>query len=212
MILQLQAIARLVTLLLLAALALVGLAVAVFSVPGGDSGLPRLAELAQLPAVRDEVGAFLERLEAGEASDVAWIAGFGAALVALLVIVGVVGRRRERLLPLASESGAPPADADADGGQEEASPPPGRLAARRRPLAQMAATLAGRVRETESLSLRVHPRRRRPGGRLRIVARFSRDADVEAGRQRIREEVRPVAEPFALKPSVRVRPVREEPR
>lgn len=209
MIFLLQAIARLVTLVLLAVLALVGLAVAVFSVPGGDSGLPALAELARLDVVREEVGAFLTTLEAGEASDVAWIAGFGAAIVGLLLILGVVGRRAERLLPLVTD---PQASADG-GGEGDADPrtrSAGRLAARRRPIAQMAAVLASRVRETESLSLRVRPRRRGPGGRLRVIAAFSADSDAEAGRQRIRDEVRPVAEPFALKPRVRVRSVREE--
>lgn len=201
MILLLQAITRLVTLVLLAVLALAGLALAVFSVPGGESGLPRLAELIGLPGVRDEVGAFLDSAEAQEDRAPIALAGFGAALVAILLILGVVWRRRERLVTLpASEDG----DGDDDGAER------GRLAARRRPLAQMSEALALRVRGLTALKLRVKPRRRGPGGRLRARAALPHDGDEAGAGESIRREVTPVAEQFGLEPRVRARRARKE--
>lgn len=201
MILLLQAVARLVTLLLLVILALVGVAVAVFSLLGGEGGLPSLAELIALPTVREEVGAFLDSLESDGAGAPAALAGFGAAIAAVLLILGALLPRGERVAALPSSP--------TDDGDDEAAPP-GRLAARRRPLGQMAAALAERVREPESLTLRVRPRRRGVGGKLRIRARLARGGNTAAVSERLRSEVQPVAEPFALRPDVRVKPARRE--
>lgn len=195
MILLLQAIARLVTLLLLIALAVAGLALAIYSIPGGESGLPALAELIGLPVAWDAVGSFLDSLEAGDAAAVAVLGTLGAVLLGLLLLVGVLARRRERLVTL------PPSGDEGDTSG-------GRLGARRRPIAQMAESLVGRPRDFQLRGLKVKPKRRGSGGSLRAKAELTGEGDGSAATQRIEQAVKPVAEPFALRSRVKAKQAR----
>jgi hypothetical protein len=87
----LRPLARLVALVVLAALALAGLAVAVLSVPG--DGLARAAEELGLGDAVDAVAAYLATPTSP------WIA-VGAAALALAVAAGALLPRRSRLLTL----------------------------------------------------------------------------------------------------------------
>ncbi|MBA2255730.1 MAG: hypothetical protein H0W05_00810, partial [Thermoleophilaceae bacterium] len=99
--LLLQGLARLVTLLLLSALALAGLALAVFSIGSGEAtvSLPGLAELIGLHVLRDRVGELLAMVEdGGSVEAVPALAGVGAVALGCLLLVGAFGSRRERLV------------------------------------------------------------------------------------------------------------------
>jgi hypothetical protein len=138
-----RAIARLIGFLLLVALAVAGLAAAVFCIGTGTSGpsLGRLASLVHAPELRDSLGGWLGQLEApGSIAVVAALAGLGAMLLGLVLVIGVLVPRRERLVVLAHDDG-------------------GTLAARRRPLAQAAEV---RPRRTRGGRLRVRATRPRP--------------------------------------------------
>ena len=125
-----RVLVRLVAFLLLVLLAVAGLAVAVFSIDTGTTGpsLGRLAELLHLASLRDTVGAWLDQLEAsGSVAVVGGLCGLGAVLVGLVLLAGLLVPRRERLITMPSAVS-------------------GDLAARRRPLAQVAQTLAEQAR------------------------------------------------------------------
>jgi hypothetical protein len=164
--LVLRAVARFVALLLLVALALVGLAMAVFSIQGGDKplSLPGLAEHIRLPEVEETVGNYLDQLEAdGPLAKTSALAGAGAMLAGILLLLGVVARRRERLITF--ESGGA-----------------GRLAARRRTLADVAEALAEQARGVTAAKASVRPRGRLRRGRLRMTVSHPRnyeDLEVE---------------------------------
>lgn len=192
MILFLQAFTRLVTLVVLAALAVAGLAVAVFSVPSADSGLVELADIVGLHLARDEVGSFLTSLEtSANAGQVAIC--FGAVLVGIALASGALLRRGDRMLQV---------PAGEEGGGET---PDGRLGARRRAVSQMGAALAGRVREAEALSVRLRPKRRAAGGTMRVKATLRRGGDAGAATERIGRELEPLTESFALRHRVSTR-------
>lgn len=185
----LRAIARFVALLLLLALALLGLAVALFSIQGDERALslPTLARHLRLPELRDVTGDYLSHLEAG--GPVAWISvGAAAAAIAvgILLVVGALAPRRERLVVLADEGGA-------------------RLAARRRALAQLAAERVRGVRGITEERTRVRPGRRGRGGSLTIMASHSRKGSSPELEQRIAAAVAPLAEDFDLRTRVRAR-------
>lgn len=187
MILLLQAVTRLVTLLLLLALAVAGLALAVFSVPAAESGLGELADLVGLDLARDEVGTFLGTLESTAGFEEA-IACFAAALAGAALVAGALLRRPDRTVGVSSsESGE------------------GRLAVRPRALAQMAAARASRVRETESLRVAVRGTRG-TGGTIRVRARMRGSGDTARIAERITGELRPLTEPLGLRPQVSARP------
>ena len=182
----LRALARVISFLLLAALALVGLAVAVSSIGSGEDtlSLPWLADQAQLPFVRDEVGGFLDRLEAGgPGTTSAILGGLAAILLGLLLLAGVLVPRRERLVTL-------------DSGGE------GRLTARRRVLAQVARALVEQVRGVTQAKAKVRPRRR-ADGRIRVTADHSRRADPKDVRQAASAALQELTGPFELKARVR---------
>lgn len=188
MLVLLRAIARMATFVLLVALAALGLAVAVFSIQGDTRAvsLPRLADHFQLPELREVVGPYLDRLEAE--GGWAWISiGAGAALIAAgsLLLAGVLVPRRERLVVLEE--------------QDEA-----RLAARRRPLAQVAAALAERERGVTQTKVRVRPARL-GRGRLGVVSYYSRGHQPEEIQRRVSAAVEPLAAAFRLTSQVRAR-------
>lgn len=162
MILLLRAIARLVAFVLLLVLCLAGLGAVIIAVTGGD---PVVAGFARLPELRDAAGSFLDRLEAGGGGG-ALLAGAIAVAAALLLLVGALRK------PLPSEIVFERAAA-------------GHLAARRRPLAQAAATLARQVRGVTDAKVRVKPKRRGTGGRIDVVAVHPLSADPAAVREHV---------------------------
>ncbi len=66
----------------------------------GTLSLANLAQLIGLSPVTDTVGGFLDRLEGGRNGLVTLLAGLGAMLLGLLLILGVLTPGRERLVSL----------------------------------------------------------------------------------------------------------------
>lgn len=189
MILVLRVIARLLAFVLLVGLALLGLAVAVFSIQGDSDtlSLPRLAEYLQLPALRSETGRWLEQLE--EPGPVA-LASLGAGLAAIaagcLLLAGMIVPPRERLLEVEEEN-------------------EGRLEARKRAVAQAARSLAEPVRGVSAAKVRVRPRRRGCGGRMAVVADHPHTVGGSDVEERVREALVPLSEGFSLQTRVQAR-------
>ncbi|HEV2820008.1 MAG TPA: hypothetical protein VGW11_05825, partial [Solirubrobacteraceae bacterium] len=156
MILTLRALARVVTVLLPATLAVVGLVVAIASVGSGeDFSLPWLAELIGLPSLEQAVGDWLRSLETdGPVAVVAALCGVGAVLLGLALLAGVLVPRRERLVTLHS-------------GDE------GDIAAKRRALAHVGEALVQGAGGVTRAHVRARPRRR-SGGRLHVTAHRTR--------------------------------------
>lgn len=188
MILLLRGLVILLAFVLLVALALLGLAVAVFCVQGGSEGLSlaTLADLLWLPELRDEVGGWLRALEAdGPVALLSLLGGVVAMLVGLALLAGVLVPRRERLVTLEAT-------------------PTGTLAARRRPLAAAAGMLAEQARGVTAARVRARPRRT-SGGTLRVRAQRTRPTDPRAARRAVEDRLRPLTEPFKLRSRVQVR-------
>ncbi|MBA2429953.1 MAG: hypothetical protein H0X56_03275 [Solirubrobacterales bacterium] len=163
----LRALSHLVAFVLLTALALAGLAAALFSIGSGSEGLslPSLANLLALPALEEAVGTFLGGLEGGSLGNETALFGALAVLVSLLLLLGALRNPAERTMLLADRRA-------------------GRIAARRRPLGQAVAALASRARGVAATKVRVKPRRRGLGGRIEVAAMHSRRSDpkeVDAG-------------------------------
>jgi hypothetical protein len=180
-------LARVVGFLLLLALAAAGILLAVFCIGTGTHGpsLGDLARLLSLASVRDAVGDWLARMEAsGSVAVVAGLCGLGAIALGLLLIAGILVPRRERLVELSADE-------------------QGRLAARRRPLAQIATTLVEQVRGVTEARTRVRPFRR-TGGRLAVRASRTRRADVGEVRGAVSKQLESLTEPFRLKARVDV--------
>lgn len=189
MVLLFRVLGRLVAFVLLLALTLLGLATAVFAIQGDRRALslPTLARHLQLPQLRELVDDFLSHLETG--GPAAWVSvGGGAAAIALgvLLLVGALAPRRERLVVLEENGGA-------------------RLAARRRPLAQIAANLVEQVRGVTDERTRVRPRRVGHGGRLKISVRHGRTVASPEIEQRASAAVAPLADDFSLRLRLRAR-------
>ena len=173
----LQTLVRVISFVLLVALALAGLAAAVFAVVG----LTQLADLAALDSFRDTVGGFLRALEAdGPTARVAALAGLGGLLLGLLLLGGILIPRRERLVTLGRS-------------------PEGTLAARRRALGQVAGTLAEQTRGVTEARAKVRPRRRGRGGTVRLRAVRTRPTDAKQVKDAVGEQLRSLTGPFALK-------------
>ena len=190
MILLLRGIARLVAFLLLVVLAVCALAVAVASIGGeggGGFGIPGLAELVRLPQLQDLVRGLFEQVEgSGGAQAIPALAGLGAVLLGLLLLVGALWPRRERLVSL--ESG-----------------PEGTLAARRRALGQVAAALAEQSRGVTAAKVRVRPRRGRRGGRLELRAVHPRSSEAKEVERQATGLFEPLTGPFSFRAKVRPR-------
>lgn len=188
MILLARTLARVVGFLVLVALAVAGLVLAVFEIGTGTSGpsLGRLAKLLSLPSVRHTVGHWLADMEkSGSVAVIAGLCGLGAMVLGLLLIVGVLVPRRERLVQLADTER-------------------GTLAARRRPLAQLATSLVEQVRGVTEARVKVRPFRR-PGGRLSVRASRTRRAEPAEIRGAISAQLESLTQPFKLKARVDVR-------
>jgi hypothetical protein len=186
--LLLRAISRLVTIVLLAVLALAGLVVAVCSIGSeGTLSLPWLADQLELPDARDEVRDFLDTVEApGPIALRAAAAAIAAIAVGVLLLAGALWPRRQRLAIL--ERG-------------EA----GTVGATRRALGRAAASLVDGVRGLSTRRVRLRPRRRGVGARLDLRAIRPESLPRDEARRRADHALQPLAEGFNLRPRVRTR-------
>jgi Family of unknown function (DUF6286) len=180
-------LARVVCFVALLALAIAGLALAVFCIGTGTSGpsLADLAHLLHLASFRTTMGEWLADLEApGSVATIAGLCGIGALLLGLLLLAGLLVPRRERLVTLAHEKN-------------------GTLAARRRPLAQVATSLVEQVRGVTDARVRVRARRR-GGGRLAVRASRTRPTEPREVQQAVNEQLAGLTQPFALTTRIEV--------
>lgn len=184
-----RALARLVSLVLSAMLALAGLAVALFSIQGGDStlSLPNLISLLSLDDLHAEIGRLLSALEAdGPIALLTALIGLGAIALGLLLTFGALARRRERLVVMRSTGD-------------------GTIGARPRALGQAATALAERSRDVIRAKARTSARRRRSGGRLRLTVYHPQTRDSKRVASAARERLQKLADGFSLRPDVRSR-------
>lgn len=181
----LRALARLATLLVLVALAAAGAAFAVGALKlNHDLSLPGMAERLHLARLSHQTGDLLNALEAsGPVAVRTALVGGGVVLLAVLLVVGSLWPRRERLVVL-EES-------------EE-----GRLTARRRPLRQIARALASRAEGIRPSRVRV-----RAGRRSRLGVRLVREQELggEEARSRGEAALTPLTGGFSLPTAVRSR-------
>lgn len=179
---------RLLGILLLALLALAGLAAAVFCIQSGHGtvSLPSLASDLHLADLRGTIATFLHRLEArGPSATVAALSGGGAILLGIVMIASLVPRR-ERLIVLSeSENGV--------------------IAARRRVLAQAATALARQPRMVTGARARARPSRRKAGGRLRVRVDQSGDSPNAEVTRAVIAALQPLSESLPLRVRVRAR-------
>lgn len=171
MLLLLRALARLVTFVLLIALAVLGLTVALYALGTAEA----LGSDLGLSAAVGAVSGFLLR---AEPDTTAVLGGIGGVVLGLLLLVGALVPARERLIVAQ------------DGDQ-------GRLGARPGALAQVAEALAGRTRSVHDVRARVRPRRRR--ARLEVSPYHPRNASGPEVKQRVSESVDPLVSGFNLK-------------
>lgn len=186
----LRAISRVVTLLWLIVLGAAGVGLAMYCLDSALHFGPASPDrLLGLPALRRHVGGYLDGLAApGSVAVLALVIGVVAMGLGLLLILGLVGRTRERLAVL-----------ERDG--------TGMTAARKRTLGRAAQALAERaadVTEVRRPRLRLG-RRKGAGGRLRMVAVRTPDGDTRQVSSGVKEAVAPVADPFRLRTRVRIR-------
>ena len=191
--LLLKAISRLMEMLLMAAIALFGIGVGLYCLSGLISlGSARPDRLLHLPRVRHHVGHFLAQLAApGPVAVLALICGIGAVVVGLLLLIGLLGSRRERLLTV---------ERDAERGD---------LLARPRAVSGMVRDVTLR---TPGVTAVRRPRLRlsRDGnrGRLKVLASRGPDSDGATVDDAMHERVDPIVEGLHLKGNLRVRVVR----
>jgi hypothetical protein len=181
----LRLLTRVLAFLILLALALAGLAAAAFSVQGDKETLSyhNLASLSGLPQARDAIAGWFAQIGAdGPLAIIALLCGLGAVLLGVLLLLGVLVPRRERLVLLE---------------QRDA----GALNTRRRPLAGAARALAEQARGVTEAKVRARPRRR-SGGTLRIRADRTRETDAAQARRAVEEQLKPLTEPFGLRARV----------
>jgi hypothetical protein len=186
--LVLRAVTRLVTILLLAALALAGLVVAVCSIGSeGTLSLPWLADQLQLPDLREEVRDFLDTVEApGPIALGAGAAGLAAMIVGLALLAGALWPRRQRLAILERDD-------------------TGTLGATRRALGRAAASLVDGVHGLSARRVKLRPRRRGVGARLEVRATRPETLPTDEARRRADRALHPLAESFSLRPRIRTR-------
>ncbi len=192
----LRTFARIVTVALLLALSLCGLAIAIFSIGGtasGDFSLPGLARLVHLPQLRSDIGDLYARLEAsGSVAGISALCGLGAVVIGVLLLLGVFLSRRERLAVLESSGD-------------------GTIAARPRVLGRVVAALAEQARGVTATKVKVAVGRH---GMARVGIRASHakaDTSQEI-RTRTTEAVAPLSDAFGIRASVRPKLADREPR
>lgn len=182
--LLLKILAGLLAFLLLLAVALAGLAAAVFAISDGDATLSfgQLAEWLRLPELRDEAGDLLRRLEDDDVDGWAALSGLLAILVGALLLVGVLGRRRPRAVSLE---------------------PTGHLKARRRALADVATDLAERAPGVTAVRTRVRGRRQAV---VSVDAAHTPRVSSDEARRSVGLMMTDLTETGTLRPKVRARP------
>lgn len=188
--LALKAIARLIGAALMLAIALVGLGVALYCLDGLVSlGAARPDRLLRLPAVRDHVGSFLDRV--GAPGPTAWLAllcGVCAVVIGLLMLLGIFGSGRQRTAVLSDRS-------------------EGQLAVSSRALRSMIRALAARADGVTGVNrVWIALRRRRPGGRMRLTVLTNQTSSPDEVRRSVGEAVAAVTGPLRLRTRVRSRP------
>ncbi len=196
MLLAARALTRLVGIVVLIALALAGLAAAVFCIQGGHGtlSLPGLASDVHLGELRGTVGSWLDRLQAhGPIATVSALSAAGAILLGLVAVVGSVVPRRERLIVLR------------DG-------PEGVIAARRRALGQAATVLAQEPAPVLRANARARPRRGKQGGRLRVRVLSVKESGNGELAGSVTAALAPLTEPLALSARVQAKTPRRSKR
>ncbi len=186
---------RLVGILLIVALALVGLAAAVFCLQGGHGtvSLPGLASDLHLSALRHSVGTYLQGLQSsGPVAIVSALAGAGAVLLGLVLLAGALVAQRERPVVLIQDE-------------------QGQIAIRRRALAQAGATLAQQPGGVLDARASARPWRRKTGGRLRVRVRTDQAHGSDDGEliQAVTAALAPLTNSLPLRARVRAKPPRK---
>ncbi|MDQ3630003.1 MAG: hypothetical protein M3417_01745 [Actinomycetota bacterium] len=176
-----RAVVRLLSFLLLAVLAGLGLVVAAAAV---DPSL--VTELIGLPQLRDAVGGWFDALAAdGPVALASALAGGAAITLGIVMLSGLLVPRRERLVRLRRTGH-------------------GTLSARRRPLSQVATHMAEQARGVTHVRAKLKPRRR-GGGRLKIRADRSRSAPAGETKAAVSSQLESLTGPFKLKAAVQTR-------
>jgi hypothetical protein len=187
MILLARALVRLFSVLLLLILAVAGIVLAAFCIGTGTTGPSPggLANLLGLSEMHDSVGTWLEQVESpGPVALIAAACGIGAMLLGLLLLLGILVPRRERLVSLSSTD-------------------QGQLAARRKPLGQAATALVEQVRGVTEARVKVKPKRR-GGGRMKVRASRVRRVDAQQVEGAVSEQLGGLTGPFKLKARIDV--------
>ncbi len=186
----LRPLARLIGVVWMLVLALFGLGVAMYCFDAVVSlGSARPDRLLSLPTVRRQVGRFLDQIAApGPTASLALLCGLGAMLLGVLLLIGVLRGRKQRLAVLEQDRET------------------GAVAARTRPLREMARVLAEQAKGAASVKRpKLALSRRGTRGRLTVSVTRARSTDSQELRNTVREAVAPISDPFKLKPRVRVR-------
>lgn len=175
----LKFLARLLTFGLLLAIALAGLAAAVFALVG-----PGLLDFLPLTDARDVVGGWLMAIDRPETLPRATaLAALAAILAGLLLLIGAVARTPERLVVLEERDG-------------------GVIGARRGALSQTADALIGRVRGVTERRVKLEGRK---GDRLEVTATHVRAVPADAVEREVTGALAPLADAFGVRTRVRSR-------
>jgi hypothetical protein len=188
--LLLRALTRLIGVLLMLALALLGLGIALYCLDAlVNVGSARPDRLIGLPSIHRHIGHFLDQLAAGgPTAGLALLCGLGAMLLGILLLVGALGSRKQRLAVLERDTES------------------GNLAARPSTLREMSRALAEQTPGATSVRRpKLALSRRGNSGRLKVTASRTRASDPREIEPALKERLGPISEPFRLKPRVRVR-------
>jgi hypothetical protein len=188
--LLLRAFARLIEVLLMIAIALVGIGIGLYCLGLLISlGSARPDRLLHLSSVRDHVGHFLTQTAApGSVATLALLGGIVSVIIGALLLLGLLGSRREHVLVI---------ETDAERGG---------LYARTRALSRMARDEAERAPGVLAVKRpKVKLRRSGHHGRLKIRASRGPDPELAVVDDAVHERLDPFAESLHLTPDVRVR-------
>lgn len=188
--LLLKALSRLVEMLLMAVIALIGIGVGLYCLDGLVSlGSSRPDRLLHLPRLRAHVGHFLAQIAApGPDAILALVAGVVAVVVGLLLLAGLLGSRRERLLVIESDDER------------------GTLSARPRTIGQMVRHETERAPGVTGVK-RPKAKLARSGrdGSLKVLAARGPDPDAGTVDAAVHERIDPLSGRLHLSPNIRVR-------
>jgi hypothetical protein len=182
-------LARLVGAVWMIVIALFGLAVALYCLDGLiELGSARPDRLVHTQRISRHLGRFLAQIAAtGSTAWLAVLCGLGAMAIGVILLFGTVRSSRQRLAVLDADSST------------------GTVAARPRVLSEMTRDLA---QATEGATRVKRPRlslsRSGRRGRLKVRSARTRTSDPRAVKQALTEAVKPLSEPFSLKPRISV--------